>query len=611
MQKKVSVSTAKSHTSYLSLDDSDQEEDEILVVESPDLPAKDIRALVAVACYLCQSANHPEVITAQHIKENLYQDKQDSIPPAAMEIAAKLTTAVRALTPNKDQAFSFASWFQMRSLRNTLVEFSGSLTKRKVIKLAIVKEKHTQDPDAVRIDAAALYHLFSRTHRIYQSNGHATFTSIHSAKTQEQKSDILNNFIRMNYVHKILQEQKLIFAGYFMFINQYHLDFSGYKITQHVNQPTLAQQAEQPAMDEKTKEANKQTVKALSIEIKGMRTQYTSMSKELKKLEVERMAAGNKSRKFEKRNKRRDATLYGALRQARQAFNQVHMSMSKLQQDILDKQSTMYLLNKRINGQPTPQQDPPPDASLVSIIAKPNTVVQGIDPGIVTTASGITTTSMSLLEHVNRFQALSSDTMIPHPKDNVRAFNLTANFVNNATLANKDRRAREKKTQTLKRKQKDRVKRKSRLKKCYQRKVASDRVGGKEPCVTFIGNWSGSSKYIKGHTRRGTRRYYQQLGALDKDSVLLVDEYRSTVTCSSCFQRTSKQPHMRDGKLKRIPGAVVCHNVRCPRRLTTRATTTNRDGNGALNIAVIGFSRMASSDGLPLPPFRRSLKSNK
>ncbi|KAL9550251.1 hypothetical protein MBANPS3_004817 [Mucor bainieri] len=112
-------------------------------------------------------------------------------------------------------------------------------------------------------------------------------------------------------------------------------------------------------------------------------------------------------------------------------------------------------------------------------------------------------------------------------------------------------------------------------------------------------------------SRRSTRPYYQQLGVLERDVVLSVDEYKSTVTCSSCFKRTSKQPHIRDGKLKRIPGAVVCYNTQCPRRLTMNATTTNRDGNGALNIALIGFSRVASTDGLPLPPFRRSQQSNK
>ncbi|CAO3620587.1 unnamed protein product [Mucor fragilis] len=102
-----------------------------------------------------------------------------------------------------------------------------------------------------------------------------------------------------------------------------------------------------------------------------------------------------------------------------------------------------------------------------------------------------------------------------------------------------------------------------------------------------------------------------QLGAAPNGHVLPVDEYKSTVTCSSCFERTSKQPHIRNGKLKRIPGAVICYNVLCPRRLTTRATTANRDLNGALNIALIGFSSLASIDGLPLIPFRRTNETNK
>ncbi|OAD01206.1 hypothetical protein MUCCIDRAFT_112641 [Mucor lusitanicus CBS 277.49] len=183
-------------------------------------------------------------------------------------------------------------------------------------------------------------------------------------------------------------------------------------------------------------------------------------------------------------------------------------------------------------------------------------------------------------------------------------------MANNGAGSNADRKRMEQKKPSLKRMQKNW----KRTKKYYQRKVAHDRVGGKEqPCVAFAGNCSGLATYIKGNARRSTRPYYKQLAALEKDLVLPVDEYKSTVFCSLCFERTSKQPHVRNGKLKRIPGAIICYNVKCPRRLTTRATTTttNRDRNGAYNIALIGFSRMASTDGLPLPPFRRSSKSNK
>ncbi|GAN07944.1 hypothetical protein MAM1_0183d07449 [Mucor ambiguus] len=103
-----------------------------------------------------------------------------------------------------------------------------------------------------------------------------------------------------------------------------------------------------------------------------------------------------------------------------------------------------------------------------------------------------------------------------------------------------------------------------------------------------------ATKYIKEHARRSTNKYYQQLAVAPNDYVLAY-----------------KQPQIRNGKLKKIASAVVCHIANCPRRLATRPTTINRDQNGALNIALIGFSSLASTDGSPLPPFPRSHKLNK
>lgn len=44
------------------------------LVQSSDLPTKDIRALVAVVCNLYQSAQHADLITAQEVKAKLYHD---------------------------------------------------------------------------------------------------------------------------------------------------------------------------------------------------------------------------------------------------------------------------------------------------------------------------------------------------------------------------------------------------------------------------------------------------------------------------------------------------------------------------------------------------------
>lgn len=128
--------------------------------------------------------------------------------------------------------------------------------------------------------------------------------------------------------------------------------------------------------------------------------------------------------------------------------------------------------------------------------------------------------------------------------------------------------------------------------------------------ITFVGNWSGSGKYIKGHNRRGINQYYTQLNASSIDHVIKVDEYASTGTCSSCFQRTFEQPVRREGKAKRILGAIVCMNTSCLRRLSCNATTINRDRDGARNIALIGFSALVGQDNLPLPAFQR-IRTNK
>lgn len=117
-----------------------------------------------------------------------------------------------------------------------------------------------------------------------------------------------------------------------------------------------------------------------------------------------------------------------------------------------------------------------------------------------------------------------------------------------------------------------------RQKKFYQRKVKYDKACQKHnhaKFIIFVENWSGSGKYIKGHNRRGTSQYYTYLNSSSIDHVIKVDECTSTVTCSSCFQRTFKQPVRREGKIKRTPGAVVCINTSCLRRLTCNSTTIN------------------------------------
>ena len=165
--------------------------------------------------------------------------------------------------------------------------------------------------------------------------------------------------------------------------------------------------------------------------------------------------------------------------------------------------------------------------------------------------------------------------------------------------------------------QRKRVTRKIRLKRYYRKECSFRRkdimrhynVNSKQhSLVLFIGNWNGIGRCIKGHSRRSVKPIIERLKTVADDATFVVDEYQTTITCSSFFNVNTKQIIRTANKnKKKIKGAVTCVNPECPKRLSTRSTTTNRDSNGALNIALVGFSLLVSDDNRPLPPFRRGV----
>jgi hypothetical protein len=129
----------------------------------------------------------------------------------------------------------------------------------------------------------------------------------------------------------------------------------------------------------------------------------------------------------------------------------------------------------------------------------------------------------------------------------------------------------------------------------------------------LFGNWAGGFSNVKIiQYRRSFKPIVNRLNSFQKDVFQITDEYTSTVTCNGCCSRTTPQVFRRNGNLVRIKRAVVYYNTSCLKRKNNNSTTTNRDRNGAQNIALIGFSSMISKDGRPLPPFRRGCtKENK
>ncbi|EPB93097.1 hypothetical protein HMPREF1544_00171 [Mucor circinelloides 1006PhL] len=137
--------------------------------------------------------------------------------------------------------------------------------------------------------------------------------------------------------------------------------------------------------------------------------------------------------------------------------------------------SRMYALNEKIQRQSIPDQSPSIDANLVQTVTNPTTVIEEIDLDIVAAASRVATSSISLLQAVDRLQTISNEKMASRPTETDRPFSLTTTSM-------------------------------------------------KATCVTFIGNWSGSDTYVKGHFRKSTNLYYKQLDVSIKHSVVPTNE---------------------------------------------------------------------------------------
>lgn len=464
------------------------------------------------------------------------------------------------------------------------------------------------------------------------------FTSYSSIKSDIDKQSLLGNFFDSSTVDRILKEQKLKPCYSFYYSNRYDIKFLGTKAVVKTNKeevvevPGIGIKGDEDNLASDDKKQLRARINELNILVKNGKKEYSALIKELRPAEDLRMNVARSFRAKMKNNPNWDADSYLELKRARTTCDNIYNKLSSLNVRIKDAQHQMYSMNKKLHSQATIsyQHDTlkiPED--VASNLSKGRTLIQGLDPGIVTTAAINCMKPQTLFESINRFEVLNNRSMDSPKHLPVKevAFDFSAKSVDNAVLSHAHRLEREEKQRKSKRLniknlQKRATTRKIRLGRYYKKSISHDRDEAfrlqnveKEygSLLTFVGNWSGCSPFLRGHSRRSLKPIVERLAAVEGDHVFTIDEFRSTVTCNSCFQLTTKQV-VRVGeekKKKRVKGAVTCTNKNCPRRKTTRATTTNRDQNGAKNIALIGFSRMVSEDGLCLPPFRRKNKSNK
>ncbi|CEP06845.1 hypothetical protein [Parasitella parasitica] len=227
--------------------------------------------------------------------------------------------------------------------------------------------------------------------------------------------------------------------------------------------------------------------------------------KEIKNLEKQRQDAGRESRRFGKVNKDLDAALYQKLKDIQKLCNHQYVEVLKLQEQIRDGRSRLFLLNKKIHNQPVIYTQPVQKNAL-SIHAA--TAIQGIDPGLVTMASGMYTSPSTLIHSIKRYQGAPQSA----EEEKTNPFKLAARFIYKACLKQSNIHS------NYKRVQRRRVTGRILLKNFYQKYCSrhKTKLSGRS-VVTFVGNWSGVSTFVKGHIRRSTGPYYKQLSAPEND----------------------------------------------------------------------------------------------
>ncbi|KAG2210017.1 hypothetical protein INT47_003453 [Mucor saturninus] len=147
-----------------------------------------------------------------------------------------------------------------------------------------------------------------------------------------------------------------------------------------------------------------------------------------------------------------DSDFYKNLKTIRKECNSVYSQLLSLNKSIKTKSSEMYYLNKGIHNQdePTPTAGIRLSEKSQNSIISGQAIIQGLDPGVVTTASISATKSSSLFQSINRYSALESLETCDHDVENEVTFELTAKRVKSAIIDTKHMIQRQRKIKNKK-----------------------------------------------------------------------------------------------------------------------------------------------------------------
>ncbi|KAI9492174.1 hypothetical protein BDB00DRAFT_829483 [Zychaea mexicana] len=377
-------------------------------------------------------------------------------------------------------------------------------------------------------------------------------------------------------------------------------------------------------VDDEKEGIKAQRIKEFETCARRLAAEVAKLQKQGNAVENERADLANAFRREWKMTKLRNREKYGELQMVRKQANSVIAQVAQKQRQLADIRSQLYLMQQKPKAEPAAldkEQQLLQEKIVESLATNKNVGVIGVDPGLVVSATSITTTAKDLYQTIvpyTRPQPSSSpssssapETAPVQPSDLPSvarplppAQTYTTRKKTAATLeaAHQARREQYKKKHGYNTGDQDRRQKEARTRDIrhdvFHRKLASSwRVRGSASTLTFFGAYKSTNSRIKDHCRGANATLQQHLGSPDRDHVTVTNEHRSSKTCPFCHSPTKLHQYRREGKLVKVNGAL-----RMPNK---SRNTHNRDQVGSVNIASIGFSKAISATNTPIPPFSR------
>ncbi|KAL1936792.1 hypothetical protein VTP01DRAFT_926 [Rhizomucor pusillus] len=354
--------------------------------------------------------------------------------------------------------------------------------------------------------------------------------------------DVFWNFFDVDKIQILLQEQKRQPMWRLCYTDKYRIRVIGYKIVR-ANRKRKRKREKDAAqtksvLTDEERDRIEQEMEELSSVLKKKKATVASLRRKL--------TIAEKKRTAEKQHGWNRA-LCSQLKEARGKADSLYLEIQEEEETIALKRNKLYHLNRQLKG----QNDPLPCSNILSGEGSDNGTSElwGIDPGGVTTAMISPRSMRSLLEDINRFEALQEDT------DQIADIDTDAERPRTFEKFIERYGTRDKKQMSSKLEPGNSDKSLSIKSSVRYSKRSSFKEPEKNSVIHFLGNWKPVNSRVKGRTCSGSLTKLEQTPkAPEPDKLYTIGEYNTTKTCGYCFKKIQIHKYRRDAEtLPQLP----------------------------------------------------------